>query len=183
MVSHGPDVVWHHESRKKSVDYRFFGPRASTRCRVRVVLLSCLFFVGALVAFRILSATHASWVAVAFYIFVDIFGVVLVEQFWSLADSSYRTQEGRRWYGLVGTGGLVGGVFGSLVATLLLSYRLFKALGSLIIIALTHWTLVGEGVADLGWVTPLGCVIWAWVLVTLHRQYLVLVNPKDRTGE
>jgi AAA family ATP:ADP antiporter len=61
-------------------------------------------------------------------------------------------------------------------------YRLFKALGSLIIIALSHWTLVGAGVADLGWVTLLGCVIWAWVLVTLHRQYLVLVQPKDRSG-
>lgn len=341
--------------------------------RVRVVLLSCLFFIGALVAFRILSATHVPGVAVAFYIFVDIFGVVLVEQFWSLANGSYRTEEGRRWYGFVGTGGLVGGVFGSLVATLLIrytpvqtpdlmlvaaafvglifgltwamdrrgllcrteestspttlapqaggwrliagnrylvliafalllaqaisplveyqflhiieaaypereartaalslffsvlggvsiavnlvltplilnflgvlagllvqpvvlalttggfmfqpafitaaimkisdrglsysinraakellyipvepqlmyqakawidmfGYRLFKALGSLIIIALSHWSLVGEGVADLGWVTLLGCVIWAWVLVTLHRQYLVLTR-------
>ncbi|KAF0143921.1 MAG: hypothetical protein FD153_396 [Rhodospirillaceae bacterium] len=65
---------------------------------------------------------------------------------------------------------------------LILGYRLLKALGSLIIIALGHWTLVGAGVADLGWVTLLGCVIWAWVLVTLHRQYLVLVNPKERSG-
>jgi ATP/ADP translocase len=37
-------------------------------------------------------------------------------------------------------------------------------------------------VADLGWVTLLGCVIWAWVLVTLQRQYQVLVNPEDRSG-
>ena len=342
--------------------------------RVRVVLASCLSFAAALVAFRLLAATHAAWVAVAFYVFVDIFGVVLVEQFWSLADASYRSDEGRHWYGFVGTGGLVGGVFGSVVAALLIrytplqtpdlmlvaaalvglilgltwamergglldrpaerapaaimvakaggwrliagnrylvliavalllaqaisplveyqflhiieaaypereartaalsvffsvmggvsiavnlvltplilntlgvlagllvqplvlalstggfmlqptlipaaimkisdrglsysinraakellyipvepllmyqakawidmfGYRLFKALGSLIIIALTHWTLVGEGVADLGWVTLAGCAVWAWVLLILHRAYQALVRP------
>lgn len=90
--------------------------------RVRVVLLGCLFFAGSLVAFRMLAATNAAWVAVAFYIFVDIFGVVLAEQFWSLADGSYNAEEGKHWYGFVGTGGLVGGVFGSLVAALLIRY-------------------------------------------------------------
>ncbi|MFH2210325.1 MAG: Npt1/Npt2 family nucleotide transporter [Pseudomonadota bacterium] len=342
--------------------------------RVRVVLLSCLLFTCTLVGFRVLAATHAPWVAVAFYIFVDIFGVVLAEQFWSLANGSYHTAEGRRWYGFVGTGGLLGGVFGSILAALLISYtplqtpdlmlvaaafvglifgltwsmerwgllyraeqntpppalapkagswrfiagnrylvliavalllaqgisplveyqflhiieitypereartaalsvffsvmggvsiavnliltpltlnylgvlagllvqpvvlalstggfmlhptlipaaimkisdrglsysinraarellyipvepllmyqakawidmfgyRLFKALGSLIIIALSHWSLAGEGVAGLGWVTLGGCIIWGLVLVTLHREYLILTRP------
>jgi len=90
--------------------------------RVRVVLASCLFFAGALVVFRLLATTHAAWVAVAFYIFVDIFGVVLAEQFWSLADGTYRSQEGRRWYGFVGTGGLLGGVAGGLLAAALIHY-------------------------------------------------------------
>ncbi|MDD3528824.1 MAG: Npt1/Npt2 family nucleotide transporter [Gallionellaceae bacterium] len=90
--------------------------------RVRVVLASCLFFVATLVAFRVLAATHAAWVAVAFYIYVDIFGVVLAEQFWSLADGTYRSEEGRHWYGLLGTGGLVGGVAGGLLAAFLIRY-------------------------------------------------------------
>ena len=90
--------------------------------RVRVVLASCLFFVSALIAFRLLAATHATLVAVAFYIFVDILGVVLVEQFWSLADGTYRSEEGRRWYGFIGTGGLLGGVAGGLLAAFLIRY-------------------------------------------------------------
>lgn len=90
--------------------------------RVRVVLLACMFFAGSLVGFRMLAATNAAWVAIAFYIFVDIFGVVLAEQFWSLADGSYNAEEGKHWYGFVGTGGLIGGVFGSLVAAFLISY-------------------------------------------------------------
>lgn len=90
--------------------------------RVRVVLNSCLVFIGLLIAFRLLASTQAVWVAVAFYIFVDIFGVVLAEQFWSLANGTYRTEEGRRWYGFVGTGGLVGGVVGGILAAALISY-------------------------------------------------------------
>ncbi len=90
--------------------------------RVQVVLASCLFFAGALVVFRLLAATHAAWVAVAFYIFVDIFGVVLAEQFWSLADGTYRSEEGRHWYGFVGTGGLIGGIVGGLLAAFLIRY-------------------------------------------------------------
>ena len=90
--------------------------------RVRVVLASCVLFAAALVVFRALAATHAPWVAVAFYVFVDIFGVVLVEQFWSLADATYRADEGRHWYGFVGTGGLAGGVVGGLLAAALIHY-------------------------------------------------------------
>ncbi len=90
--------------------------------RIRVVLAGCLFFVAALVAFRLLAVTPAAWVAVAFYIFVDIFGVVLAEQFWSLADGTYRSDEGRHWYGFVGTGGLVGGIAGGLLAAFLIRY-------------------------------------------------------------
>ncbi len=90
--------------------------------RVQVVLASCLFFAAVLVVFRLLATTHAAWVAVAFYIFVDIFGVVLAEQFWSLANGTYREEEGRRWYGFVGTGGLLGGVVGGLLAAFLIRY-------------------------------------------------------------
>jgi AAA family ATP:ADP antiporter len=53
-------------------------------------------------------------------------------------------------------------------------YRLFKALGALIIIGLSQWTLSGHGVVNLGWVVLLGCCIWAWVLVTLNREYQAL---------
>lgn len=90
--------------------------------RVRVVLASCLAFIAILVGFRLLATQPTATMAVAFYIFVDIFGVVLVEQFWSLANGSYRTDEGRRWYGFVGTGGLLGGVAGGGLAALLIDH-------------------------------------------------------------
>ncbi len=44
--------------------------------------------------------------------------MVLVEQFWSLTNSVYRSSDGRRWYGLIASGGLVGGLAGGLLAVL-----------------------------------------------------------------
>jgi len=61
-------------------------------------------------------------VMVCFYIFVDIFSVVLVEQFWSLANSISILEEGKKIYWFVGTGGLVGSILGGLAATTLLRY-------------------------------------------------------------
>jgi AAA family ATP:ADP antiporter len=88
--------------------------------RLRVVLGSCLLFSGLLVVFRLMLISPSSAISVCFYIFVDILGVVLVEQFWSLTNSIYSTDEGKSWYGLVGTGGLVGGVVGGGVAAFLI---------------------------------------------------------------
>ncbi len=90
--------------------------------RVGVVLGSCLGFAALLVLFRLRMAEGGAAVAVALYIFVDILGVVLVEQFWSLTNSIYSTREGRGWYGFIGTGGLVGGVAGGAVAAFLIGH-------------------------------------------------------------
>lgn len=153
--------------------------------RVQVVLASCLIFAGALVVFWLLAATHAAWVAVAFYIFVDIFGVVLAEQFWSLADGSYRSEEGRRWFGLVGTGGLVGGVVGGILAATLIKYTplqtpdlMLVAAGFVGLIFLLTWAMgrrgmlqrAGEAEPDAAQVMKAG----GWRVIVGNR-YLVLI--------
>ncbi|HMM74840.1 MAG TPA: Npt1/Npt2 family nucleotide transporter [Gammaproteobacteria bacterium] len=85
--------------------------------RVRVVLGSLLVFAGLLVLFRTVFTPRDLSSATAFYVFVDLFSVVLVEQFWSLTDSVSSSEEGRRSFWFVGTGGLVGGVLGGLLAS------------------------------------------------------------------
>ncbi|UCF94588.1 MAG: hypothetical protein JSW39_10645 [Desulfobacterales bacterium] len=90
--------------------------------RLHVVLGTCLVISGLLAVFRASLNLHHPAISTGFYVFVDIFGVVLVEQFWSLTNSIYTTQDGRKWYGFVGTGGLVGGVLGSWVAAMLIKH-------------------------------------------------------------
>lgn len=88
--------------------------------RLRVVLGSGVTFIVLLVGFRLLLEYPGPAIAVGFYVFVDIFSVILVEQFWSLANSVTREQEGKRSYWFIGTGGLLGGLLGGVFAALLL---------------------------------------------------------------
>ena len=89
--------------------------------RARIVLGSLLIFATCLLVFRHVLEQHSTFAAVAFYVFVDIFSVVLVEQFWSLTNSITDTTEGRKSYWFVGTGGLVGGVAGGVLAGFLVN--------------------------------------------------------------
>ena len=82
--------------------------------RFLIVLGSCLLFAALLALFRVLLTVHKAAAATAFFIFVDISGVILVEQFWSLTDSIYT--------GVIGTGGLAGGVLGGAFAAFLIKY-------------------------------------------------------------
>jgi len=121
--------------------------------RVRVVFGSCFLFSALLVLFRLLFNRPHPATATAFYIFVDILGVVLVEQFWSLTNSIYSTREGKAWYGFIGTGGLLGGVIGGGAAALLLKYTplqtpdlLLVAAGTILLILLLTWVMGRLGI-------------------------------------
>ena len=94
------------------------------RCysRVWIVIVACAVFSSLLVAFRFLLLDPNLMVAVSFYFLVDILSVVMVEQFWSLTNASYRADQGRRWYGLIASGGLAGGMVGAQSAQRLIEY-------------------------------------------------------------
>ncbi|MEL7448126.1 MAG: Npt1/Npt2 family nucleotide transporter [Pseudomonadota bacterium] len=59
--------------------------------------------------------------AALFYGLCDIMSVVIVEQFWSLTNSIFLVGQARRWYWAIGSGGLLGGIAGSLLAVWLIS--------------------------------------------------------------
>ena len=121
--------------------------------RLYIVMGSCLIFSFLLVIFRILLGQKGPAVPFAFYIFVDILGVVLVEQFWSLTNSIYTTTEGRSWYGVVGTGGLVGGVAGGGISAALIKFTplqtpdlLLTASGTILLILTLTWLMARAGI-------------------------------------
>ena len=113
----------------------FYHRLVERRNRFLIVLASCILCAALLVTFRTLLFVHKAAVATAFFIFVDISGVLLVEQFWSLTDSIYTTDQGKRWYGVVGTGGLVGGVLGGAFAAFLIKYTALQTPDLLLVAA------------------------------------------------
>ena len=99
---------------------RWYNRLVERYSRLNVVIGSCLTFIALLTLFRAILVDPAPAEAAAFYIFVDILGVVLVEQFWCLTNSIFTTDDGKTWYGFIGTGGLIGGVVSGAFGALLI---------------------------------------------------------------
>ncbi len=114
--------IWIATALTMGVFIAFYHRLVERHSRINVVLGTCLVVSALLVIFRILLDYPGPIAPACFYVFVDILGVVLIEQFWSLTNSIYTTQEGRSWYGFVGTGGLIGGVTGGWVAAMLIKH-------------------------------------------------------------
>jgi AAA family ATP:ADP antiporter len=59
------------------------------------------------------------WVLYLFYVWVAIFGVLSASQFWILANIVFNTREAKRLFGLIGSGAIVGGIFGGYLTSIL----------------------------------------------------------------
>ncbi len=118
--------------------------------RLYVVLGTAALFMAALAAFRLALFQPGRVAPVAFYVFVDMVGVVLVEQFWSLANSLYSTRDGKSWYGLIGTGGLLGGGLGSALAAALIHYTPLQT-PDLLLVAAAILGVIFALTALMGW--------------------------------
>lgn len=82
--------------------------------RFAVLLTTGIFLVNLLV-FRQLFDAAGDWVALAFYIWANLFSNVLFTQFWLLAGNQFTPREGKQLFGWVSAGGTVGGIAGSVV--------------------------------------------------------------------
>lgn len=66
-----------------------------------------------LVAFWGLFRTGAPWVSAAFYVMGFLLAVLLISQFWTLANDIYDARQAKRLFGLIGGGASLGGLMGS----------------------------------------------------------------------
>ena len=66
-----------------------------------------------LVLFWVLFQTGADWVSVAFYVLGLILGILLISQFWTLANDIYDPRQARRLFGFIGGGASLGGAMGA----------------------------------------------------------------------
>ena len=87
----------------------------------RLVIGVTLFFASHLLLFYLASLFEAvrGHLGLVFYLWVGIFNMMVVAQFWAFANDIYTEEQGKRLFPLVGVGASGGAVVGSAVAAVL----------------------------------------------------------------
>jgi AAA family ATP:ADP antiporter len=90
--------------------------------RTRLITVVTLVFMACLVVFWILSRLGVPYLGYAFFVWVGIFSVMVVAQFWSYANDVYSNEAGKRLFPLVGFGGMLGAFVGADVSDRLMEF-------------------------------------------------------------
>ena len=75
-----------------------------------------LIMVAVLALFWLGFRTGQTWVSVAFYVWGQLLGLLLISQFWTMANVLYDARQAKRLFGFIGGGAPLGGMAGSAVA-------------------------------------------------------------------
>jgi len=105
-----------------------YGAFAARVPRRRLINGVTAFFVACLGVFYALAVSGMSGFAlgVAFFVWVGIFNVMMIAQFWAFANDVYTTDEGKRLFPIVGFGASAGAVVGSYIPNLLGGVGLYQ---------------------------------------------------------
>ena len=92
-----------------------YGKLGSRVNRVWLINGVLAFFISNLVIFFFLGQMGVS-LGVVFYLWVGLFNVMLVAQFWAFANDIYTQKKGERLFGVVGIGASLGAILGAKLA-------------------------------------------------------------------
>src|SRR5262245_20277768 len=119
---------------------------ASRFTRRKLINTVTIFFVACLVLFYVLAPYQGKiHLGVVFFLWMGIFNLMVVAQFWSFANDIYTILEGKRLFVIVAFGQSAGAVFGSFITKQLIEplgvYQLMLVAGGILILALliTNW--------------------------------------------
>ncbi len=111
------------------------------------------FFAVCLAAFYALALTGTP-IAIAFYLWVGIFNLMVPAQFWAFANDIYSPEAGKRLFVIVAFGASAGAVFGSFLAGQLIEplgvYQLLLVSGAILLASLVLTNLVDSREAQPG---------------------------------
>ena len=123
--------------------------------RTRLITVVTAAFIACLVIFWALSRMDVPYLGYVFFVWVGIFSVMVVAQFWSYANDVYNNESGKRLFPLVAFGGSVGAFAGAGIAGWLLTFiSLYEmllvagaVLGLCIVLTVLGLNLLGDGLA------------------------------------
>jgi ATP:ADP antiporter, AAA family len=92
-----------------------YGRLVATLPRLKLIRLVTWFFVACLAAFYVLGRMEVP-IGIAYFLWIGIFNMMIVAQFWAFANDVYSKDEGERLFPIVGFGASLGAVLGSFAA-------------------------------------------------------------------
>src|SRR5262245_46492537 len=125
-----------------------YGALASRVNRVWLISGVTLFFASHLLIFYALGSAGVR-IGVAFYVWIGVFNMVAVAQFWAFANDLYTNERGKRLFPLVG----IGASFGALVGA-----------------GLTAYFFKGTGPYPLMLIAAFGLVVPVALTIVVHRR-------------
>jgi AAA family ATP:ADP antiporter len=93
-----------------------FGRLTQHGSPLRILSASAAVSAVVLFAFAYLIGSGAAWVPIAFYAWVNVYGLILVTQFWNFTNSASDPREAKHIFGIIGAGGILGGLAGAIAA-------------------------------------------------------------------
>jgi AAA family ATP:ADP antiporter len=119
-----------------------YGALAARVDRIKLIALVTLFFAANLLVFFALGSRDVP-LGVPFYLWVGIFNMTVVAQFWSFAADIYSPAQGKRLFPILGIGSSVGAVAGAWFAKQLVVLGPYKMMlvsaGLLLVCLLMSW--------------------------------------------
>jgi ATP:ADP antiporter, AAA family len=106
--------------------------------RIRLLTIMQVIFIGCLIVFFVLARSRAP-IGLAFYLWLGIFNVMVVSNFWSFTNDLFDEHDGKRLFAIIGAGASIGAVVGAFVP-----HALHRTLGTY---GLMMFAVVGLGVS------------------------------------
>ena len=92
-----------------------YGALVARFSRIHLINVVTAFFVACLLLFYVLAQAHVP-LAMVYFVWIGVFNLMVVAQFWSFANDIYTKDEGERLFAIVGFGASLGAVVGARAA-------------------------------------------------------------------
>jgi AAA family ATP:ADP antiporter len=95
-----------------------YGALATRVNRIRLINSVTAFFIVTLIGFFFVASSGAypTLIGVSYFLWIGVFNLMVIAQFWSFANDLYTPEEGKRLFAIVGFGGSVGATAGALIS-------------------------------------------------------------------
>jgi len=174
-----------------------YGWIASKVDRSRLVLGLTLFFFANLVGFAWAVAANVEHIGVYFYIWVGIFSLSIIAQFWSYANDTYSKEAGDRLFPIIAIGSTLGSPVGAWITATMFQagfapHSMMYLAALLLFLTAGLFLLIDRNAArrspDTASAPPLGgksgfALVFASPYIRLIALLLVLLNVVNTTGE